>query len=180
MTKKEIAEAQALIDSVTQGTGKLEPVKAVFPESRGPMTAQQFWKEWQPSDGQKAFYDDTVWKFADTLSARNTAELRAALADTKEELQHVLDDWNDLVKDSGSRTNGAAIGHVAKMRAELERLRSQGVGPWIEEAAKEIVYKIRKNFYPEDVPVFADIIRKHAIRALHAPAGLASPPEGQP
>lgn len=50
--------------------------------------------------------------------------------DAKEELEHVLDDWNALVKASGSRTNGAAIGHVAQMRAELERLRSQGAGPW--------------------------------------------------
>lgn len=32
MNKKETAQAQAVIDSVTQGTGKFAPLKAVFPQ----------------------------------------------------------------------------------------------------------------------------------------------------
>jgi len=42
---------------------------------------------------------------------------------TRAELSAVLGDWNALVAASGSKTNGAAIGHVAEMRAEIERLR---------------------------------------------------------
>ena len=41
------------------------------------------------------------------------------------ELDAVLSDWNALVKASGSPTNGGAIGHVAAMAAEVERLRAQ-------------------------------------------------------
>jgi hypothetical protein len=50
-------------------------------------------------------------------------ELQRQLADKKEELDHVLGDWNDLVKASGSRTNGGAIGHVTQMKDEITRLR---------------------------------------------------------
>jgi hypothetical protein len=42
--------------------------------------------------------------------------------EARAELKSVLADWNDLVKASGSPTNGGAIGHVRAMRAELARL----------------------------------------------------------
>ena len=43
--------------------------------------------------------------------------------DLKEELQHVLNDWNALVKASGSPTNGGAVGHVNNLRLERDRMR---------------------------------------------------------
>ncbi len=40
------------------------------------------------------------------------------------ECDALLSDWNALVKASGSRTNGGAVGHVAAMRAERDALRA--------------------------------------------------------
>jgi len=41
----------------------------------------------------------------------------------RQELAAVLSDWNSLVRASGSRTNGGAVGHVAALRREAERYR---------------------------------------------------------
>jgi hypothetical protein len=60
-----------------------------------------------------------------TAASIAEADLTAA----REELANVLEDWNALVKASGSRTNGGAVGHVAAIvrdlvaaRKEIERL----------------------------------------------------------
>jgi hypothetical protein len=39
--------------------------------------------------------------------------------DETEELEHLLAQWNAIVKASGSRTHGGAVGHVAGMRRTL-------------------------------------------------------------
>lgn len=65
-------------------------------------------------------------------------EARAEVERLRAELDAVLSDWNAIVKASGSPTNGAAIGHVAAMRAEVERLR-----PLLEE--REIVRRLRAD-----------------------------------
>jgi hypothetical protein len=41
----------------------------------------------------------------------------------RQELAAVLSDWNSLVRASGSRTNGGAVGHVAALRRDAERYR---------------------------------------------------------
>jgi len=56
----------------------------------------------------------------DVQCAQAAAELRRLRA----ELQSVLDDWNALVKASGSPTNGGAIGHVKALRAECDALQA--------------------------------------------------------
>lgn len=52
------------------------------------------------------------------------SQVSAATKDLREELELVLNDWNALVAVAGSRTHGGAVQYVAKMRAELERLRA--------------------------------------------------------
>lgn len=51
------------------------------------------------------------------------ASIKAECDALRVELQSVLDDWNALVKASGSPTNGGAIGHVRALRAECDALR---------------------------------------------------------
>jgi len=55
-----------------------------------------------------------------------TARAKRAEAErdeAKEELQSVLDDWNTIVRASGSPTNGGAVGYVAALCAERDALR---------------------------------------------------------
>ncbi len=56
---------------------------------------------------------DTISKNAETKNALQT------------ELNYVLADWNSLVAASGSRTNGGAVGYVARMREEVVALKKE-------------------------------------------------------
>lgn len=59
---------------------------------------------------------------------RLTAALEAAEAKSVSldlELHFLLDQWNGVVRASGSRTHGCLEGHAAAMRVELERLRKE-------------------------------------------------------
>lgn len=47
------------------------------------------------------------------------------VGELQEELQAVLDDWNSLVKASGSPTNGGAVGYVANLRRRVGELEKQ-------------------------------------------------------
>jgi hypothetical protein len=123
-----------------------EPLKAVS-QSAERMTPKEFWvsgKRWMTKFEFAEAYaehctaaltkrivelerDAREWE-ASSCNYRNIAHREQASAEsaessllsTGEELQHVLNDWNDLVKASGSPTNGAAVGYVAKMRRDAE------------------------------------------------------------
>ena len=56
---------------------------------------------------------------------KNCKQLADELAALREELASVLTDWNDLVKASGSPTNGGAVGHVVALKTELAALREK-------------------------------------------------------
>ena len=58
------------------------------------------------------------------MRAYATLAVEQATAELRAELQSVLDDWNALVKASGSPTNGGAIGHVKALRAECDALQA--------------------------------------------------------
>ena len=75
------------------------------------------------------------------------AQLRADLEAAREELAHVLSDWNALVAAIGSPTHGGAIGHAKRMASDLEAARLEAVSAreralvtakWIVEAVKTI------------------------------------------
>lgn len=66
----------------------------------------------------------------DSPQAEDVRKLRAERDQLRAELDSVLADWNALVKASGSPTNGGAIGHVGRLRAELEAVRSKKPVGW--------------------------------------------------
>jgi hypothetical protein len=51
------------------------------------------------------------------------AAAEAREAALREELDHVLEDWNALVRAIGSPTNGGAVGYAAALRDDAERYR---------------------------------------------------------
>jgi hypothetical protein len=55
----------------------------------------------------------------------SVAESNDSLTEARTELQYVLNDWNTLVAASGSRTNGGAVGYVAKMRSDMVDLKRE-------------------------------------------------------
>ncbi len=63
----------------------------------------------------------------DALGALLTAHdaKTAALTTVTAELDALLAQWNDMVVVSGSKTHGGAVGHVAAMREERDRLYAQ-------------------------------------------------------
>lgn len=63
-------------------------------------------------------FDGDFTKAASLLRSQ-AAEIEALRA----ERDSLLSDWNDIVKASGSKTNGGAIGHVNALRADAEQLR---------------------------------------------------------
>jgi hypothetical protein len=71
------------------------------------------------------------------------AEVGEGIEQVRQELQMVLNDWNDLVKASGARANGTAIGHVASLvrsHSELLELCVDGAKRlelWIEQSCPE-------------------------------------------
>ena len=87
-------------------------------------------KEWSPDCGEYVefrtaeemkFYDRADWTplYAAPPAAAPSEDIDAL----RQELAAVLSDWNSLVRASGSRTNGGAVGHVAALRREAERYR---------------------------------------------------------
>ncbi len=75
---------------------------------------------WQLQLGKNFWPSDARLECSEGIIAKHHAAEREELENVKEELAYVLSDWNDLVKASGSPTNGGAIGFV---RAERERAR---------------------------------------------------------
>lgn len=71
-----------------------------------------------------AIYEDLRGASSEAIEMLTTRaeQAEAALADTKQELEHVLRDWNNLVKAVGAKTNGTAVGEAAAMRSELAKL----------------------------------------------------------
>lgn len=79
------------------------------------------------ADGENAgkyfgFCVEEAW-YAWQAAKAEAAERERAL---EMELTAVRDEWNRMVKASGSPTHGTAIGHVAALVAEVERLREKG------------------------------------------------------
>lgn len=75
------------------------------------------------------------------LLTKSLGEMTKERDDLRLELQNVLADWNEMVKASGSPTNGSAIGHVAALRKEVEALRvDAGRLDWMESNADDWPY----------------------------------------
>lgn len=60
--------------------------------------------------------------------AEQVRVLMEQLSEANDERDHLLADWNAIVKASGSRTHGAAIGHVARLVAAKEQAERELAG----------------------------------------------------
>ena len=69
---------------------------------------------------------------------RERDDLKAQLAEQVDERDRILADWNEIVRVSGSKTHGGAIGHVANLVAQLaERTRERDAAIARAEAAEK-------------------------------------------
>ena len=87
-----------------------------------------------------AFAFETIWQIRkiveDTPGRAMLAEIPAAVQAIKDERNALLDQWNSIVQASGSRTHGGAVGVVADIRRERDRLiaEREAVCTWTEDA----------------------------------------------
>ncbi len=104
-------EASAQRDCAREAFEKwLENAGYICNEEPPTLSRYSFWPhEYKNSDIQDKWEG---WIASSLQSSEREREL-------KEELDAVLADWNSLVKASGSRTNGGAVGHVAEMKRNL-------------------------------------------------------------
>ncbi len=96
------ADAQIVADEMLQIAGA--------PDSNWWRSCESAERHWTAIRDKMRF---RLQSFADS-------RVKEALADQAEELRLVLSDWNELVKASGSRTHGGAIGHVSQLRRRAE------------------------------------------------------------
>lgn len=61
----------------------------------------------------------------DEFAARVVNDLQTQLAAMTAERDSLLSDWNAIVKASGSKTNGGAVGHVAALVRERDAERAK-------------------------------------------------------
>lgn len=95
-------------------------------------------------------------------TADEVARLREELQDTREELEHVLADWNALVAAIGAPTHGGAAGYAARLREELAEVRALAWGQ-AEQA----------ELWNGDRDYWLDILRKRDEKAMRLEARLA-------
>jgi len=93
--------------------------------------------------------------------------LRAEMDDAREELQHVLRDWNEIKQAIGSLTNGGLIGHANALRAVRDALHElTDSGRWYSQQTMAAVVAEREALREErDALVEAIRVRSEQIGA---------------
>lgn len=156
------------------------------------MTAQQFWPKWIKDEGiwggdAPVISKESGHRFADALSARNTAQAEKKYSDHIEDCLVATAADDALIAELRAALE-VARNEKAMLLIELqkyhiaERLRSQGAGPW-EAAALEIWQRFVATFPEVDAAseiglhkVIAIIIAKHAGQERAIPLALMFKP----